>query len=262
MEKLFGGNQQTAFGGGEIIMKYITKQDFLNGLSEALYCYDITDTRDILLDFEQHFDDGAAAGLSEQEVCEKLGDVAEIAKQYVDADFADTIPTSKPEPVNAPEASGFGAETADAVTATATPVQPTQPVQPSAQPEKFKPDGGKVTAVILVDILVFSWAIPSLISVILSFYSGVAGIGISGLGIFLGGITACFTPAAGIIASSLSPISTILLGLLIMSLCSLLVLLCILICKGFIYIMKCIINWHSNTFAGKSVCKTKKEENK
>ncbi len=257
MEKLLGGNQQTAFGRGEIIMKYSTKADFLNGLSEALYCYDITDTRDILLDFEQHFDDGAAAGLTEQEVCDKLGDVAEIAKQYVDADFADTIPTSKPEPaVEKHEASGFGAETETASAATA-PVS-TAP----AQDGKFKPDGGKIAAVICVDIFVFSWAIPSLLSVILSFYSSVAGLGLSGLGIFFGGITACFVPATGIIASSLSPISTILLGLLLMSLCSLLVLLCILICKGFIYIIKCIVNWHSNTFVGRSVCKTKKEENK
>ena len=67
-------------------MNYSTRIDFMNGLREALAKNGISDARDILLDFDQHFDDGIAAGETEAQVCEKLGDVEEIAKQYTSED--------------------------------------------------------------------------------------------------------------------------------------------------------------------------------
>lgn len=64
-------------------MTYQNKSAFIDGLRDALSRYGITEQRDILLDFEQHFSDGAAAGETEAQTCEKLGDPEEIAKQYV-----------------------------------------------------------------------------------------------------------------------------------------------------------------------------------
>ncbi len=64
-------------------MTYPNKSAFIDGLKDALSRYGITEQRDILLDFEQHFSDGAAAGETEAQTCEKLGDPEEIAKQYV-----------------------------------------------------------------------------------------------------------------------------------------------------------------------------------
>ncbi|MDE7233541.1 MAG: DUF1700 domain-containing protein, partial [Ruminiclostridium sp.] len=64
-------------------MTYQNKSAFIDGLKDALSRYGVSEQRDILLDFEQHFSDGAAAGETEAQTCEKLGDPEEIAKQYV-----------------------------------------------------------------------------------------------------------------------------------------------------------------------------------
>ena len=62
----------------------MNKAAFMNELTKSLSEYGVNDSREILLDFEQHFEDGKAAGETEDEVCEKLGDPVEIAKQYVE----------------------------------------------------------------------------------------------------------------------------------------------------------------------------------
>lgn len=264
-------------------MKYNNKSEFLNGLREALGRYNVPDAREILIDFEQHFDDGAAAGESEAEVCEKLGDVEEIAKQYIsDIDFAET--ESKAEtPSNAeqPSASGFGAETGEAAqqysygqqygagqnmqnpqAAQTAPNMQNAQTAPNAQqyaaPQNgFSPDGGKVVGVICVDLFVFFWAIPSLLTVILSFYSAVVAFGVSGISIIVLGAVSSFADVTGILHTGLAPISCVLLGILLCALCGLLVLLCIQIGKGFCAIIRNIINWHSRVFVGRNVINKK-----
>ncbi len=258
-------------------MKYNNKSEFLNGLREALGRYNVPDAREILIDFEQHFDDGAAAGESEAQVCEKLGDVEEIAKQYIsDIDFSET--ESKADASSAgeqPSASGFGAETGETAqqysygqqyggaqnTQTAQNMQNTQ-TAPNAQqyaaPQNgFSPDGGKVVGVICVDLFVFSWAIPSLLAVILSFYSAVVAFGVSGISVIVLGAVSSFADVTGILHTGLAPISCVLLGILLCALCGLLVLLCIQIGKGFCAIIRNIINWHSRVFVGRNVINKK-----
>lgn len=56
----------------------------MQALRDELAKRNISDTRDILLDFEQHFADGISTGLTEAEVCGKLGDLREIVDQYQD----------------------------------------------------------------------------------------------------------------------------------------------------------------------------------
>lgn len=109
-------------------MTYQRKSEFIDGLKEALSRCGITEQREIILDFEQHFSDGAAAGETEAQTCEKLGDPEEIAKQYIpDMELSLGEPPKKPEPLHeaeqlqnsepippapteAPLASGFDAE--------------------------------------------------------------------------------------------------------------------------------------------------------
>lgn len=270
-------------------MKYNNKIEFLNGLREALGRYNVPDAREILIDFEQHFDDGAAAGESEAQVCEKLGDVEEIAKQYIsDIDFAETeSKTAAFASAEEPAASGFGAETGEAQqqysygqqygagqnmqnpqaaqtapnmqnAQTAPNAQNAQNAQQYAAPQNgFSPDGGKVVGVICVDLFVFSWAIPSLLAVILSFYSSVVAFGVSGISVIVLGAVSSFADVTGILHTGLAPISCVLLGILLCALCGMLVLLCIQIGKGFCAIIRNIINWHSRVFVGRNVINKK-----
>lgn len=99
-------------------MTYQNKSAFIDGLKDALSRCGISEQRDILLDFEQHFSDGAAAGETEAQTCEKLGDPEEIAKQYVsEGDFplGEAPKKAEPEPsepvaaVEMPVSDGFGA---------------------------------------------------------------------------------------------------------------------------------------------------------
>ncbi len=231
-------------------MKYSTKSEFISGLREALYKNGVSDTRDILLDFDQHFDDGAAAGETEAEVCEKLGDVEEIAKQYI-SDEVSVESVKETAEAPAAEASGFDNNNygrSQTNTAAAAPA-------PTAQ-GGFTPDGGAIAGRICVDVFVFSWAIPALLSVILGFYSAVISIGCAGLGVVIGGIGMNFMDVSGLIQSPFSPISTILLGFMLLALCGLLVSLCYIIGRGFVDIIKNIINWHSRAFVGRNVVKT------
>ena len=254
-------------------MKYNSKTEFLNGLREALGRYSVPDAREILIDFEQHFDDGAAAGESEAEVCEKLGDVEEIAKQYIsDIDFSENESRADNSAAEQPSASGFGAETGEAAQQysygqqyggaqnmqNAQTAQNTQNAQQYTAPQNgFSPDGGKVVGVICVDLFVFSWAIPSLLAVILSFYSAVVAFGASGISVMVLGAVSSFADVTGILNTGLAPISCVLLGILLCALCGLLVLLCVQIGKGFCVIIRNIINWHSRTFVGRNVINKK-----
>lgn len=254
-------------------MKYNNKSEFLNGLREALGRYSVPDAREILIDFEQHFDDGAAAGESEAEVCEKLGDVEEIAKQYIsDIDFSENESKADNSAAEQPAASGFGAEAGEPAhqysygqqyggaqnMQNAQTAQNTQNAQQYAAPQNsFSPDGGKVVGVICVDLLVFSWAIPSLLAVILSFYSAVVAFGASGISVMVLGAVSSFADVTGILHTGLAPISCVLLGILLCALCGLLVLLCVQIGKGFCAIIRNIINWHSRTFVGRNVINKK-----
>ena len=234
-------------------MNYSTRTEFMNGLREALANNGISDARDILLDFDQHFDDGIAAGETEAQVCEKLGDVEEIAKQYTTEDAFNGNTANTAETGSSAEASGFGGNNYSGGYA-APGVQPAPTAQQNTN-GSFQIDAGAVVGRICVDLFVFSWAIPSLLSVILSFYSVVLSFGLAGIGFVAGGMI----PVSGgfmIVQSMFSPVSTVLFGCMLLSLFGLLIALCVAIGKGFVDIIKSIINWHSRAFVGRNVVKT------
>ena len=57
----------------------MNKNEFMRKLKDGLVGLNQTDKREILLDYEEHFLDGIKLGRTEEEICESLGDPAEIA---------------------------------------------------------------------------------------------------------------------------------------------------------------------------------------
>lgn len=60
------------------------KGDFLYNLHNELHRIGIDNDEEIFADFEEHFKASQEEGLTEEETCEKLGDVKEIARNYLD----------------------------------------------------------------------------------------------------------------------------------------------------------------------------------
>lgn len=63
-----------------------TKKDFIMKLHSEMNRLNLELDSDILSDFEQHFENGIAQGLTEEEICQNLGNVREIAKSYLPLD--------------------------------------------------------------------------------------------------------------------------------------------------------------------------------
>ncbi|MBQ8177409.1 MAG: DUF1700 domain-containing protein [Oscillospiraceae bacterium] len=229
----------------------MNKETFMNELTRSLSEYGVNDSREILLDFEQHFEDGKAAGETEDEVCEKLGDPVEIAKQYIsEADIK----------VEEKETKQSGFDSNNYSQPYTQPQQPTPP--PVQQPQGFSPDAGKIIGILCVDIFVFSWALPSLISLIVGLYGCAVGFGAAAIGSVIGGTVMQFIDISSWFFTTLSPVSTILFGITLGAICALLVIASIAATRGFINVVKHIINWHSEVFAGKKVCTINNKKNK
>ena len=64
-------------------MKATNKKEFFELLEAELHRIGIEDTNDIFADFEEHFTDGAMQGIPEDITAERLGDIKEIARSYL-----------------------------------------------------------------------------------------------------------------------------------------------------------------------------------
>ena len=238
-----------------------TKTEFLTGLRIALENNNVTDTRDILTDFRQHFEDGEAAGESEADVCRKLGDIDEIIKQYISEDAEQKAGT--------PEASGFGADPgtyaapqANMGTQTNTGVQTnTASAAPNyysaahgTQPQtQSGANAGKIIGVLCLDFFVFSWAIPGLFGVIMGLIGTTIGFVVSGIAVFISGLLSLFIDLSGLVVTGFVPLSLIFLGIMLSALGGMLVIASIAAVKGFINVFIAIINLHAKAFVGHSV---------
>ena len=60
----------------------MTKNDFLNELSNRLEYLPPDEKNDIMLDYQEHFRAGEAEGLTEEDIIKRLGSPHSIAKQY------------------------------------------------------------------------------------------------------------------------------------------------------------------------------------
>ncbi len=234
-------------------MTYTTRADFMSGLREALGRNNIPDARDILIDFDQHFDGGAAAGESEADVCAKLGDVDEIVKQYIsetDGRFTEAQKeTTVQETVitdNEPEKTmntGDFAQTAKEASA------------PVIKNERSGPSAGGIVGVIFMDIFLFSWTLITLLSLIISLYAVTIAFAASGIAIFVGAIMIAAVGAAGFISTGFAPISLIFCGIMMCAFGGMLVIASIAATRGFINLIIAVINLNARRFTGHNVCR-------
>ncbi|MBN2853031.1 MAG: DUF1700 domain-containing protein [Clostridia bacterium] len=67
----------------------MTRKNFMSILETRLRHIPITERKDILEDYTEHFNAGMESGKSEEEICEALGDPIKIAKQYTATSFAE-----------------------------------------------------------------------------------------------------------------------------------------------------------------------------
>lgn len=238
MVHILGGYKQITKGGRNT-MTYTSKEQYINALIRALTRFGVTDTREILTDFEQHFDDGAAAGETEAQTCEKLGDPDEIAEQYI----SEGAQHDSPEQNNS-TASGFDAD---------PPIGNHAQFAPPPKQNSFHIDSAAVVGILCVDVFLFSWTIPTLASIIIAFYSCVVSLFFAGIGVFIGGAALGIVNSITWITTCFSPVSTALLGVVLASGALLLVGVCVAVGRGFVNICISIINWHSRVFAGKNV---------
>lgn len=255
-----------------------TKQDFMNELGKELTRFGVVDTGEIISDFEQHFTAGKENGQTEREVCAKLGSIEEIAKQYVDDDVIAQVTEKEKTQQNA----AFGNDYQQPEQQYQQPEQQyqqnnnqnnqystnnqysqnnqynnqyNQSTQNTACQSQFKADG--LVCCLLLDIFVLSWAIPTLFSLVIAYLSIPIALIASGLGTLIAGIVSIFVRIS-FFSTPFAPLSSILLGIAVIALGGLAVLLGIVIVKGFVAVIKALINWHGMMIVGKEVIHSNK----
>jgi uncharacterized membrane protein len=237
---------------------YKTKNEFLTNLEKELTRFGVVDKSEIIADFEQHFADSQAQGLSEAEICEKLGAISEIAKQYAEEEI---FPIVAVEP-------NAGAD--DPVRPKNTPPPPEGNTPPPEENTSSHSDyensgikinfgknsnisGSGLITVLCIDIFVLSWAIPALFGV----FVGLLAIPFT---MIIGGIAAVIAGFIGNFSGFVTPFAalpTFFLGLMLFSLGGLLGVAGVQLIKLFIFIIKSIIDWHGNMIVGRPVFKKK-----
>ncbi|MBO6229474.1 MAG: DUF1700 domain-containing protein [Ruminiclostridium sp.] len=223
-----------------------TKTEFLSSLRVALENNNVADSRDILTDFRQHFEDGEVAGETEEEVCRKLGDIDEIIKQYISEDAE--------KKANEPDTSGFGASEAQAAPPPPPQygnVQYASPQYAAPKSDAFTPSAGKITGTIILDVFVFSWALPALAGIIVALIGVAVSFVCTGLAVFVAGALSFFVDLSGFIVTGFVPLSLVFFGIMLTALGGMLVIASVCSVRGFINICISIVNMHAKVFTGR-----------
>lgn len=229
-------------------MKYDNKADFLAALKNELLKYGVNDS-EITEDFEQHFTIGLSQGQTEAEVCEKLGDPAEIARQYA-PDFSGEFAQGGASDMSGdnPNGSSEGHSGFDAPPPNAG-IQNFAPYEPQEKP--CKASAGRIVGVLCLDIFVYSWTIPVLIALVISYWAVMIAFFFAFFGILLG--TACSGKLFGyeFFVSVLTPAANVFSALAVLGFGMLMCAFCIDIWKGVWKILKGIGRAHRKAFTGK-----------
>lgn len=122
-------------------MTYNTKAEFMAALKSQAEKYSLS-FGEMAEDFERHFSEGEENGETESEICAKLGDPVEIVKEYV-GENSENVQCSNSNEQNITA----GVNRVDSNTG--------------------KISGGMITGVILLDLFVLDWALPTLASLVI-----------------------------------------------------------------------------------------------
>lgn len=135
-----------------------TKKDFIMRLHSEMNRLNLDLDSEILSDFEQHFENGLAKGLNEEEICQNLGNVREIAKSYLPMDQEIEMPE---EGVQMPQ---------------------------SPQPVENKASVGGFVALLIADCLVLFWILFAFGASVFGFCVATISMGISSIAILFTGV--------------------------------------------------------------------------
>ncbi len=229
---------------------YTSKAQFLEALKAELLKRNITDN-EILEDFEQHFNIGLSEGLTEAQVCEKLGAPAEIANQYAPEGYAENVSntananqTNNNADYNQTQQTSFAENNYNynnANTNTATPQNNTND----------NIDVAKIAGVVCLDVFVLTWAIPTLFSLLISYWAVMISFFVTPIvmliHIFLG--TQVF--GSMILVSMLTPTAGIFAALILFGIALIMSAFCVSIWKAFGKLMQAIGRLHYEVFTGK-----------
>ena len=204
-------------------MIYSTKAEFMSALTDRFVQMSLP-ADEIIEDIEQHFSEGKENGLTEQEICEKLGSPEEIAEAYIQ-DNGCEIPQPVINTVN------------DGGNIT---------VNREAAP---KASAGRITAALCLDIFVYSWTIPTLLALVIAYIAVAFALVVAGgfnmVTSFIPGVSETLTNLmfgslfglfSGMTALGLGGITAVFIPNIV---------------KGYVGIIKSIARFHVKAFTGR-----------
>ncbi|MCL2109196.1 MAG: DUF1700 domain-containing protein [Oscillospiraceae bacterium] len=265
-----------------------TKHEFMEQLNTELTRLGVGDKSEILADFEQHFADSLLLKSTESEICYKLGDISEIAKQYAEGETYQIVPVESAEIPQSDSATPPPPNTANPPPPPQQNNYTWQQPPPANQhanygysgaggtgrdgtsssyndyansgikinmpkinmPKDF--DWGGLLTVLCVDIFVLSWAVPTIFAVVISLLTVPFSLIVAGIATIVGGgfgFTWFYSPFPAL--------ATVCLGFMSLSLGGLLGIAGLLLLKAFVAFCRNLIDWHGKMITGKPVFKPK-----
>lgn len=225
---------------------YYTKAQFLEVLKAELLKRGVTDN-EILEDFEQHFEIGLSEGLTEAQVCEKLGAPAEIANQYAPDGYSENSTAQNVNQAennanqNQAQQSAFAENNYNYGNANQT----------APQNNGDNADIAKIIGVICLDVFVLVWAIPTLFSLLISYWGVMISFFVTPVVMIITILFGSFFVGAPMIVSMLTPAAGIFAALILFGIALIMSAFCIDIWKGFGKLMQAIARLHYEAFTGK-----------
>lgn len=204
-------------------MIYNTKAEFMAALQrEAARCS--LPFEEMAEDFERHFSEGAENGESESEICAKLGDPAEIVKEYA------------------------GEAVEDMQYSESTPHYTAYETDQMKQ-DNGRISGGMITGVILLDLLVLDWVLPTLAALVITYIAVAFAFIVSGVA----SIISVMLPFVSDSVTSLlfGGIFNVFAGMVILGLGGIMAAFTPNIIKGFAGVIKAVARLHVRAFTGR-----------
>ena len=202
-------------------MTYNTKAEFMAALKSQAEKYSLS-FGEMAEDFERHFSEGEENG--ESEICAKLGDPVEIVKEYV-GENSENVQCSNSNEQNITA----GVNRVDSNTG--------------------KISGGMITGVILLDLFVLDWALPTLASLVIV-YIAVA------FAFIVSGVVSIISVMLPFVSDSVTALLfgrmfNVFAGMVILGLGGIMAAFTPNVIKGFASVIKAVARLHVRTFAGR-----------
>lgn len=234
---------------------YYTKAQFLEVLKSELLKRGITDN-EILEDFEQHFDIGLSEGLTEAQVCEKLGAPAEIANQYAPEGYTENV--NDTQSVNQASSNAnynqANNNTSYNQTQQTSFAENNYNYSNANAPQNNSGDNvnvAKIAGVICLDVFLLVWAIPTLFSLLISYWGVMISFFVTPVVMLISILLGTQIFGSMLIVSALTPAAGIFAALILFGIALIMSAFCVDIWKGFGKLMQAIARLHVEAFTGK-----------